>query len=194
MAKHATNGFRNELCGRVNRSGPIPSDMRSSAGSSIVLDGCSFQGNADHAFGAEVYLIEIPAQLIIRNSWMQAEMSGGVQNSVILKVDPAIDLDGPYMPSPGRVISTPVFDISSNNWGVHPPQADLPEQLRPYQVGRVEGTRPPQSGVWQVGQVVHNRLPRVAMLGEAESPPLGWMCVKSGQPGLWVNISSPPLE
>ena len=75
MAKHAVNGFRNELCGRVNRSGPIPRDMRSSAGSSIVLEGCSFQGNADHAFGAEVYLVEIPAQLVIRDSWMQAEVS-----------------------------------------------------------------------------------------------------------------------
>jgi hypothetical protein len=75
MAKHAVNGFRNELCGRVNRSGPIPRDMRSSAGSSIVLEGCSFQGDADHAFGAEVYLVEIPAQLVIRDSWMQAEVS-----------------------------------------------------------------------------------------------------------------------
>jgi hypothetical protein len=116
-----------------------------------------------------------------------------VQNSKIVRVDPAIDLDGPYMPSPGRVISTPVFDIATNNWGPRPPQADLPEQLRPYQRGPVEASRPPRSGVWRAGQIVHNRLPRMAVLGEAGSPPLGWLCVQSGQPGVWANISSPLL-
>ena len=34
---------------------------------------------------------------------------------------------------------------------------------------------------------------RAAVLGEAESPPLGWMCDQGGQPGMWKNLSSPVL-
>ena len=211
LAPDNGNGFRNEVCGRfgVNRSLPpgtkLPcvapcAGLRGSAGSSIVLEACEFSGGSDHLYGAEVFLVEIPAQLIIRDSWMQAEVNGGVHGvikNVVVVVDPAIDLDGPYMTELPAVNwdtrTSPVFDISTNNWQLLPPQGDLPEQLRPYQVGTVEGEAAPTTGLWPTGAVVKNRLPKGAVLGGAGAPPLGWLCVKGGQPGNWTNISTPLL-
>jgi hypothetical protein len=50
-----------------------------------------------HAYGAEVYLAEVPSQLIIRDSWMDAERDNISQ--VVVKVDPSINLDGPCVAS-----------------------------------------------------------------------------------------------
>ena len=66
-------------------------------------------------------------------------------------------MDGPYVTAPTVVSrSTPVFDIGTNNWGLTAGQTDLPEQLRPYQVGRVEAERAPTTGVWAAGALVWN--------------------------------------
>ena len=182
----AADGFQYEYCGLVNKSGgALPTKMRSSPKSSIILEGCLFAGSWGHAYGAEVYLVEIPAQLVIRDSWMDAERDNA--SNVVVKVDSAIDLDGPYLNN--TFAATMRLDISSNNWGLQPRQTALPEQLRPHQVGqRVEGDSAPVSGLWAAGSTVWNAA--VATQGNlSEGQPVGWYCTQSGTPGIWKPIS-----
>jgi hypothetical protein len=123
----AADGFQYEYCGKVNKSGqPLPTRMRSSPSSSIILDSCLFAGSWGHAYGAGVYLAEIPAQLVIRDSWMDAERDNA--SNVVVRVDSAINLDGPYLNN--SFASTIRLDISANNWGLQPRQIAFPEQLR----------------------------------------------------------------
>ena len=143
-----------------------------------MLESCAFSGSYGHSHQAEVYLVEIPAQLVIRDSWMEAEV--GNKSYKVVRFDPAIDMDGPYVTAPtvvGR--STPVFDIKTTNWGLLPEQTDLPEQLRPYQVGRVESEHAPTTGVWAAGAVVWNR----AINSSTDAA--GWICTTGGTPGEW---------
>ena len=121
---------------------------------------------------------------------MQAEV--GSRSNVLVRVSPEIDLDGPYMTAlPGNSLTAPIFDIGANNWQLLPPQADLPEQLRPYQLGRVEAAAAPKHGLWRAGAVVWHRLPTGASLAGPAAPPLGYLCVEAGQPGVWHNFSTP---
>jgi hypothetical protein len=63
---------------------------------------------------------------------------------------------------------------------------DLPPQLQPYQVGRVERSAPPTQGLWRAGSVVWNR---EAWAGVNSSVPSGWVCVTPGRPGLWRALA-----
>jgi hypothetical protein len=63
---------------------------------------------------------------------------------------------------------------------------DLPQQLQPYQEGRLEGVSPPSRGVWRAGSVVWNRL---AWENVTAEQPAGWVCVQPGRPGVWSNLS-----
>eukprot|EP01043_Picozoa_sp_COSAG02_P026124 COSAG02_NODE_1495_length_12314_cov_33.691691_7_plen_795_part_00 len=181
----AADGFQYEYCGLVNKSGgALPTKMRSSPSSSIILESCLFAGSWGHAYGAEVYLVEIPAQLVIRDSWMDTERDN--ESNVVVKIDPAINLDGPYLNN--TFASTVRLDISANNWGLQPRQAALPEQLRPHQVGqRIEGDSAPISGLWPAGSTVWN----AAVTTQGKLPhgqPVGWYCTQSGTPGIWKPI------
>ena len=191
ICQEVQSKLETEMCGRVNRSGPLPpSGMRGSGGSSIVLERCAFSGSYGHFAGAEVFLEEVPSQLIIRDSWMQAEV--GSRSNVLVRVSPEIDLDGPYMTAlPGKSLTAPIFDIGANNWQLNPTQAELPEQLRPYQLGRVEATAAPKHGLWRAGAVVWHRLPMGTSLAGPAAAPLGYLCVETGQPGVWQNFSKP---
>jgi hypothetical protein len=186
LGPKAADGFQYEYCGLVNKSGePLPTKMRSSPSSSIILESCLFAGSWGHAYGSEVFLMEIPAQLVIRDSWMDAERDNA--SNVVVKVDSAINLDGPYLNN--SFASTMRLDISANNWGLQPRQTALPEQLRPHQVGRrVEGDSAPVSGLWAAGSTVWNAA--VATQGNlSEGQPVGWYCTSSGTPGKWKPIS-----
>ena len=86
----------------------------------------------------------------------------------------------------------PTFEISETNWNTpnraHPGLAavfDLPAQLQPFQVGRVEVVAPPREGAWRGGDVVWNRLAR----GSDGAQPPGWLCVRGGSPGVWKNVT-----
>ena len=79
-----------------------------------------------------------------------------------------------------NTLPKPIIDVSRNNFRLGPRQSDLPEQLRPYQVGRVEGDAPPEKGIWPAGAIVWNR-------GGATPP--GWLCAEGGTPGTWANLS-----
>ena len=103
---------------------------------------------------------------------------------MLVRVNASINLDGPYL---NNSLQKPRFDISNNNWRLRPTQADLPEQLRPFLVGRVEAERAPASGLWRSGAVVWNR-GIAGGTGLAPQPP-GWYCVEGGTPGRWANVS-----
>ena len=49
-------------------------------------------------------------------------------------LDPAIDLDGPYLANPIASASTIRIEIAANNWGLRPQQRALPAQLGPFVV------------------------------------------------------------
>jgi hypothetical protein len=89
----------------------------------------------------------------------------------------------------------------ANDWGPAGHFWQLPQQLWPYQQNEVfnyipsgnswgtdvPSAQPPQSGVWQSGQVVmspfnasnsSNRLPR------------GWVCAEGGKPGKWKVLDA----
>ena len=63
---------------------------------------------------------------------------------------------------------------------------DLPQQLQPFQTGRVEGVAAPTAGTWRVGGIVYNRR---AWSGIDTHDPAACDCVLRGTPGTWHNVS-----
>lgn len=201
-----------EMCGRVPRSGPIPtSGMRGAGGSSIIIEGSAISGGGTgpgggKLFSADVVLEEIPAQLVLRDNWVQTAAddarNGEAASYRLVKVVPEVDLDGPYvaMASQDSLRARPTFEISGTNWnrpselvgdyGAGTSAAfDLPPQLQPFQVGRVESVAPPTAGAWRAGQVVWNRRAWGSGLGEGVDGAAGWICQTSGTPGVWRALS-----
>ena len=108
MGPKAPDGYQYEYCGRVNRSGaPLPTKMRGCGGSSIILESCAFSGSYGHSHQAEVYLVEIPAQLVIRDSWMEAEV--GNTSYQVVRFDPAIEVNGRFVASTSGFFSATEF-------------------------------------------------------------------------------------
>ena len=92
-------------------------------------------------FALESGLVMPQVQVSYR-SWGLLNAERDNASNVVVKVDPAINLDGPYLNN--TLASTIRLDISANNWGLHARQTALPEQLRPHQVGqRVESNSAP---------------------------------------------------
>jgi hypothetical protein len=181
-----------ESCGTVNKSGaPLPPKIRTSEAASIILEGCALSGAYGHAHGAEIYLMEVPAQLVVRDCWMQSQQDNATQQ--LVKLDPAIDLNGPYLVNSIAASESgrPRFELSGNNWGIRSQQNDLPEQLRPFLSGRIEADAAPISGLWRGGQVVWNRRAAAGAWAGAAPQPAGWYCAEGGTPGVWVNVSMP---
>ena len=193
-----------EMCGRVNRSGAIPSSgMRGAGGSSVIIEGSLIAGNAvGKPYSTDILLEEVPAQLVLRDNWVQAAADDGrygdqAQYRLVRAVD-EIDLDGPYVALASRkgTRARPTFEISGN-WNT-PVEAmggyergtsavfDLPQQLQPFQIGCVEGVEPPTAGTWRAGSVVHNR---GAWAGISAEQPAAWLCESPGTPGRWRNTS-----
>ena len=84
-----------EMCGRVPHSGPLPPHMRGAAGSSIIIEGSSIDGGVRALLGAaSVLLREVPAQLIIRDNWVQSG-TGQDPSYRLVRVADDIDLNGP---------------------------------------------------------------------------------------------------
>ena len=79
-----------------------------------------------------MYLVEIPGQLVVRDSWFEAERDNA--SYAVVGLDPAIDLDGPYLANPIASASTIRIEIAANNWGLRPQQRALPAQLGPFVV------------------------------------------------------------
>ena len=194
ICQEVMSTLETEMCGRVNTSGAaLPPRMRgANGGASIVVTNSDISGSYGHATNAGIaYFEEIPAQFVVKDSTLNAEAGNASYN--LVQVSPAIDLDGPYVRAAGHngvPRSKPAFLIEATNWDLVPPQGDLPEQLRPYQAGRVEADAPPRTGMWKGGATVWNRA--VTEGGTADGArPLGWVCVAPGTPGTWRNITAP---
>jgi len=195
-----------EMCGRLNRSGPVATGgVRGSGGSSIVIEGSVFGSHA----AAEIVLEEVPSLLVLRDNWDQNAAIDGLDQGCrvpgkgpcyqLIGVAPELDLNGPYMSyaTERGIRARPVFKIETtwNTPNVHlstEPDGltaavyDLPQQLQPYQEGRIEGLAPPTVGVWRAGSVVYNR---GAWENVTRGQPVGWVCVDAGTPGVWANLS-----
>ena len=94
----------------------------------------------------------------------------------------------------------PTIEISGTNWNRPSTLSgdyaagtsavfDLPPQLQPFQVGRVESVVPPTSGSWRAGQIVWSRSVWLEGINGKNDTPAGWICTKSGKPGEWANLS-----
>jgi hypothetical protein len=85
-----------EMCGRVPHSGgPLPPHMRGAAGSSIIIEGSQIGGGVRALLSAaSVLLREVPAQLIIRDNWVQSG-TGTDPSYRLVRVADDIDLNGP---------------------------------------------------------------------------------------------------
>ena len=199
-----------EMCGRLNRSGPIgPGGIRGSGGSSIVIEGSVFGSKPSH----DILLEEVPSLLVLRDNWNDNAASptaagldrrcrepGNGPCYTMIGVAPELDLDGPYMSYADErgIRARPVFKIEttwntptthiSTEPGDALPAAvyDLPQQLQPYQAGRIEAVAPPTVGMWRAGSIVYNRL---AWSNVTRRQPVGWVCVGAGRPGVWANLS-----
>jgi hypothetical protein len=220
--------------------------MRGSSGSSIIIEGSLLAGGGTGPSGgklsqADVVLEEVPAQLVIRDNFVQVRTHatliyyshslirktpcccllirtsrmqtaaddgrwGPKADYRLVKVVPEVDLDGPYMAfaTDDNIRARPTFEISGTNWGGGPTQLhgnyyagtsavfDLPSQLQPFQIGgRVEVIAPPTKGAWRAGAVVWNRHVWAAGV-DTDKTPAGWICVESGTPGSWQNLSLNP--
>jgi hypothetical protein len=196
-----------EMCGRLNRSGPIaPGGIRGSGGASIVIEGSVFSSHPQ----ADIVLEEVPSLLVLRDNWdnnaaadglhqvcREADAPRGPCYSLVAVAD-EIDLDGPYMSTANvrGLRARPVFRIETMwnrpdaaDWPADAQPAavfDLPVQLQPFQEGRIEGVAPPAAGVWRAGSVVYNRR---AWQNVTEGQPVGWVCMEPGRPGVWANMS-----
>ena len=198
-----------EMCGRLNRSGPqVQGGVRGSGGSSIVIEGSVFSSHASH----EIVLEEVPSMLVLRDNWDNNAAADGLHQRCrqpgqgpcykLIGVPHELDLDGPYLDWAYKrgIRARPVFKIETM-W--NPPSVklatepmdtepasvfDLPQQLQPFQEGRIEGVEPPSAGVWRAGSVVYNRRAWDANVSSS-SQPLGWVCVAPGRPGVWENLS-----
>lgn len=129
------------------------------------------------------YLEEIPQVLIVRQSlglgyspayWPPEKLS-------LVKVSPALDLDGPQMDWAARFPNTLRYSFGLNDWAPSGFE-NLPVQLQPYLVeSSVFGSDPPSAGVWRSGQLITARLNSTS----TDDGVIGWRCVKGGRPGRW---------
>ena len=67
----------------------------------------------------------------------------------------------------------------------------LSQQVNLLSSGRISAcystTAPPTSGRWTQGDLVRNSNPEELGTAGAKYVVFGWLCVKSGEPGLWVE-------
>jgi hypothetical protein len=152
-----------EMCGRMKRAGSqVQGGVRGSGGSSILIEGSVFSSHASH----DIMLEEVPSLLVLRDNWNNNAAADGLHQKCqqpgkgpcykMVGVPKELDLDGPYMDVANQrgIRARPVFKIETmwNPPSVHlatepadvGPAAvfDLPQQLQPFQEGRVEGVAP----------------------------------------------------
>ena len=182
----------------------LPNGTKFSAlpqGATIIIERCEVDSYGS-ARGVEperrsnIWLEQIPSVLIVRDSqgFAYAPAFGPPANFSMVQVDPRLGLDWQTEYAAGLSSQLLTFDISSNNW--YPLTfVDLPEQLRPWVVGRVYGDGPPTLGHWQQNNFVTAR-PRSSQLPAEKQAAavMGWLCTAGGAPGTWATIGPTTLE
>lgn len=88
---------------------------------------------------SNIWLEQIPSVLIVRDSlgFAYAPSFGPPANMSMVKVDPLLDLNGPQLAYAAELDNLLTFDIANTNNWFPTKYADLPEQLRPWVVGKV---------------------------------------------------------
>ena len=178
------------LCEAPPHRGSLPAGTHFTnvpQGSSILLDNCQIDsyGTVEpsaSAWNSSIYLEEIPQVLIVRQSLGLAYSPsyGPPPHLSLVKVSPALDLDGPQLDWAARFPNTLRYSFGLNDWA---PDAfeSMPVQLQPYVADKVYGDGPPTAGVWRSRQVVYVRLNSTGV----DNNVIGWRCVEGGKPGLW---------
>ena len=145
---------------------------------------------------AAIYLEQIPSLLVVKNSNGFNYDPGPSSSHQMVRVSPDIDLDGNQSSQIGYLSSATCdgdgygqpncvrFDIAQNNVITPGNYSRLPEQLQPFQIGRLEALGPPQRGTWKAGHVVWAAVGSAA----ARNGTLGWRCAVGGRPGEWKEI------
>ncbi|MCX7598733.1 MAG: hypothetical protein N2512_07660 [Armatimonadetes bacterium] len=160
----------------------------------VILEACQVYCLGNPRRRAAIFCEEIPNQIIVRDC-------NGFPDLPVLLVSERLDLDTYFDRAAERGEGCLRFYIGPEQ--VELRLRDLPEQMRPYQVGEVCADGPPTRGRWQRGAFVRNRnlegpwtsQGSVKYRRPAETEPFGWYCVESGQPGVWrpVHFSFAPL-
>ena len=162
----------------------------------MILSGCQIDSYGNKERAANVYLEQIPAVLVVERSQGFAYAPRALQkNFSFLKVDAAIDLNGPQLDFAGQHPHFIRLDIdSTNSWGPAGYFWALPQQLWPFMKRAVRAyeiqghtakpsTKPPTTGVWQSNQEVLAALNSTAGVR-------GWLCTKGGKPGEWRPLKT----
>lgn len=144
----------------------------------IIMEACQCYCLGNRLRNAFIYCEEIPNQIVVRDCT-------GFPDLPVLRVSEQLDLDTYFDDAEVRGEACLRFFIGPEQ--VELRLRDLPEQMRPYQVGDVTAAGPPQKGIWPVGAFLRNR-----QAGPDE--PWGWRCVEGGRPGKWVAVASMPVQ
>lgn len=152
--------------------------------SSVVLDDCDIYAVCPLSRRCAIYCEEIPNQIIVTNC-------RGFIDIVAVKIRSTINLNTYFDNAETWCYDSLRYQVDESNsfpYTYMSSGADLPEQMRPHQVGQVGADAKPTTGRWREGTFVRNRQCR------GTGTPLGWMCVTSGEPGTWhaVNVTFAP--
>jgi len=156
--------------------------------SSVILDSCTVYSIGNPKRRAAIYLEQIPNQIIVRDST-------GFCDIPVVKVSEKINLDT-YFDNAEKRRASLRFYIDRDNVEVMDYNWELPEEMRPYQVNPIVAESKPKTGHWQRGTFIWNRNPEGHRTAKgfqktkrrAEIEPIGWYCVKSGKPGIWLDV------
>jgi hypothetical protein len=184
--------------------GPLPPGTKYHGNpqkSTIILDSCQIDSNGNKERMANIWLEQIPTILSVQNcqGFAYAWWWGPSKNQSFVKVDPALDLNGPQLDYAAEHPHLLRYDVGPvNSWGPPGQFWQLPQQLWPYVQNPVYsyetsddswGTdtpslQPPSVGVWRSNQIVLTPLNAT----NSSTQPRGWRCVEGGKPGTWEAL------
>lgn len=142
----------------------------------VILDDCDIYAVNPLSRRCAIYCEEIPNQIVVTNC-------RGLIDIVAVKVRPTIDLNTYFDDGETWNYYALRYLVDRSNTPAHPSVIDLPEQMRPHQANEIEADAKPTTGNWKYGTFVRNRL------CYGTGSPLGWMCVTSGKPGVWMKVN-----
>lgn len=157
---------------------------------SVVIDNCHVYALGNPARKSMVYCEEIPNQIIVTNN-------NGLPDLPMVAVSDKLDLDTYFDDALKRDPQTLKFSIGPEQVEVLFRNAQLPEQMRPFQTNQVWGNAPPTTGNWQRGTLIRKREPKGSVAATTAGGELfGWYCVGSGTPGSWqpVRLNFPEAQ
>ena len=171
--------------------------------------------NSSHDINAAFYFAQIPTQFVLSGSVGFQEcpwQADGCEPTgyTMIKINPDIDLGPTGQLSVAAAWHTNAespplrFDLGlTNGWmDSRPSIADtvranyshLPPELEPFVVSPLYKTAPAVAGTWVAGQKVWATpaaLPNhTAWLPELPGGVVAWVCVRTGTPGVWKEIST----